>query len=90
MQNTTPLSRVEAAQFIEDVYGTVIGDIDTQSRGEVFYEGRVQSKVLYADSDTELSALAKTWKEAHLVKNMNDRTGIYPNPADWELRIYNN
>jgi len=68
----------------DEVNGTVIGG-DFFS-GEIFYDGRTQSRRIHADTEQELIDLAEAKvKELKELRSI----GLYQDNSKWELRIYN-
>jgi hypothetical protein len=72
---------------IEIVNGEIIGDIERQVRGKLYYENRPQSKTFFAhDSiDIKKQALAYIERMKH-EQGMREFNTLYPN--DLELRIW--
>lgn len=68
----------------DEVDGIVIGgDYFT---GQIYYDGRQQSQIFYADTEDELRNQANNIVSD--LKRENCPFGLYDDSSKWELRIY--
>jgi len=79
------MNKSEASRYVEHVQGTIIGG--DHCSGRLYYEGRPQGGMLYADSTEELREKAKTLKVDFLARHNTPAFQVYPADA-WELRIF--
>lgn len=87
MQTTHSISKTEAARFSEEVRGTIIGECDSCRRGQLFLDGRPQSRDFMGETDLDIRNQALAYIETLKSRlGMTEYKRLYP--SGMELRIW--